>query len=413
SIIISVMFAVIVVLIYNSNQKINSMQIKQNNEFYRKLGNKLKSEKMFTQAIQAYKNYLRNPALDSFTQANINYIIGDLYFETNNYEKAIAAYYSADILGASKQIQSDLNIKIVNCLERLGRDFSAEYALKSRSSLDEDKTAETKEGKVIARYGSETITLRDLDEQIEQLDEKTRQVYRSPQKKFEFLQQYLSTKLLARKAKKMGYGRDTEINKKLNMLKDQLMIQKMAQAQFNKKIKPTTEDIKLYYEANKEKYNIPEQVKIAHILFDSRDKAEEALKKIKNGADFTKTAQELSLEKSTKNKGGAIDQWLSAQNPNALGVDRTHLINAALETKKGGVTDVIQDPQGFHIVKVIDKKPAQEKTFPEVAQQAAQDYQVFKAQLVYRDMMENILKVEGVQIYKDVLFGEQKNNQDK
>ena len=406
SIIILLMFAVLTGLIYNISSKVSVSKKQRDTKLYRKLGNKLKSEKLFAEAIDAYKNYLLRAELDLITKANINYIIGDLYFETHDYEKAIASYYTADMLGAPKQIQNDLNIKIVNCLERLGRDFSAEYALKSRTSFGDDKSGNQKEGKILARYGDETVTLRDLDEQLEKLDEKTRRNFKNPQKKFEFLQQYVSTKLLARKAKKMGYDRDADVNEKLNMLKDQLMIEKMAQSEISKKVKPTAEDIQLYYEANKEKYNLPEQVKLAHILFDSREKAQQALDKIKGGADFAQTAQSESLDESTKSQGGLIDQWLSTKTPNAAGLDRSYILNTALELDKGVVSEVLQSPQGFHIVKVIDKKPAQEKTFAETAQQVAQDYQIFKAQLVYREMMENILKVEGVQIYKDALFEE-------
>jgi len=401
------MFAVLTGLIYNTSSKILSSKKQTDKKLYRKLGNKLKSEKMFTEAIKAYKNYLRGSDLDLITRANINYIIGDLYFETHDYEKAIAAYYTADLLGAPKQIQNDLNIKIVNCLERLGRDFSAEYALKSRTSFGDDKIVKSKEGKVVAKYGNETVTLRDLDEQLEKLDETTRQNFKSPQKKFEFLQQFLATKLLARKARKMGYDRDADINEKLEMLKDQLMIEKMAQSEISKKVKPSAEDIQLYYEANKEKYNSPEQVKTAHILLDSQEKAQQALDTVKGGADFAQTAQAESMDQSTKQAGGLIDQWLSTKSPSVGGIDRSHILNAALELEKGAVSEVVQDPQGFHIVKVLDKKPAQERTFAEAAQQVAQDYQVFKAQLVYREMMENILKVEGVQVYSDVFFGEQ------
>jgi len=407
STVILLMFAVLTGLIYNTSSKILSSKKQTDKKLYRKLGNKLKSEKMFTEAIKAYKNYLRGSDLDLITRANINYIIGDLYFETHDYEKAIAAYYTADLLGAPKQIQNDLNIKIVNCLERLGRDFSAEYALKSRTSFGDDKIVKSKEGKVVAKYGNETVTLRDLDEQLEKLDETTRQNFKSPQKKFEFLQQFLATKLLARKARKMGYDRDADINEKLEMLKDQLMIEKMAQSEISKKVKPSAEDIQLYYEANKEKYNSPEQVKTAHILLDSQEKAQQALDTVKGGADFAQTAQAESMDQSTKQAGGLIDQWLSTKSPSVGGIDRSHILNAALELEKGAVSEVVQDPQGFHIVKVLDKKPAQERTFAEAAQQVAQDYQVFKAQLVYREMMENILKVEGVQVYSDVFFGEQ------
>ncbi len=370
------------------------------------VANKLKSEKMFKQAIDKYECYLKTPGLSSSVKANVNYIVGNLLFETHRYEDALASYYTADLMGVSQTIQNDLSVKIVNCLERLGRGFSAEYALKSRSSLDK-KQPERQEGTVIAEFGDKKIYMRDIDEQLEKLDEKTRKQYRDPQKKFAFFQQYLARKLLAQKASKMGYEKDADIQNKLDEIKEQLVVDKMIQNQFKDKIKITPDDIKLFYQAHKDDYTEPASVRIAHIQLDSEEKAKEIYAKINEGADFAELAKNNSTDNSTKSKGGVIDTWLNKKQTFPDGIDRTKLVEAALAGKKGAVMPVVKDLYGYHLVKVLDKKMAQPRSFEQVAQQVAKDYNMFKYQGVYRETMENILREEGVKINSNVFFPHQ------
>ncbi len=381
---------------------------------YRDLGNKLKSEKMYDQAISAYERYLAVASADNQTKSNIFYLIGDLHFEKYRYEEAIAAYYMADIMGPSELIRNDLNIKIVNCLERLGRGFSAEYALKSRTSVDLSARKEKPEGTIVAQYGDTYVSMRDLDEHLEKLPEEQRKEYRDPQKKFQFLQQYLSTELLARKATKMGYDRDADVMEQLDAVKKQLMIQKMVQAQFKDKVKVEPEDVRLYYDANKYKYTDPPAVQLAVIKTDSEEHAEDLLEQIKEGMDFSQAALAESMDETTKDKGGVIDQWLSPDNPVSAGEDRTHLIRTAMELQEGALSGVIEDGQGFfYIVKLIAKKLERQKPYNEVVQQVAQDYQIFKGQRLYQEMMEDILKVEGVQINHQAFFPQQDDQQNR
>lgn len=399
-----ILFAVAIGMLYSIKQSSTGSTDKtaQDAQVYRELGNKLKSEKMYDQAIEAYNQYLARTPADDQTRSNIYYLIGDLHFEKHRYEQALAAYYMADILGAGDLIRNDLNIKIVNCLERLGRDFSAEYALQSKTAVDQSEQQKQPQGQVVATYGDQVVTMRDLDEKLELLPEEQRRQYRDPQKKFMFLQQYLATELLARKAKKMGYDRDADVLEQLEDLKKQLMVQKMVQAQFNDKVDVTPEDLQLYYDANKQKYTEPAAVRIAHIVVETEDTAQEALAKINEGTEFAQVAADFSADADTASKGGVIDQWLTLENAGAD--NRAQLVNAALELNEGEVSQPIQDEQGYHIVKLLAKKPPKQLPFAEVAQQVAQDYQMFKAQNMYRDMMENILKVEGVQIQYDAFF---------
>lgn len=405
SCVITIMFGYLIFTLNTiEKQAKQAKSVSPESTVYRELGNKLKSEKLFDQAVAAYKLYLEDPGLSGETRADVHYLMGNLYFEQNKYEEALSAFYAADLLGASAAVKSDLNIKIINCLERLGRDFSAEYALKSRTSLDKKEKTGPSEGLVVATYSGGVITMRDIDEQLEKLPEDQRKEFRDPQKKFMFLQQYIARILLARKARKMGYDRDAEIASRLEDIKDQLMIEKMVQSEFKQKVSPSPEDIKLYYDAHKANYNEPESAQIAHILTDTYEKAQAVQKKLKEGADFAQLSQSESLDKTTSSSGGVLPDWLSTKNATSGGVDRTEIVKAALEPKENDAFPIVQDSQGVHVIKVLGKKPARERGFEEVYQDVARDYQLFKADKLYRTMMEEILKVEGVTINQEAFF---------
>lgn len=111
------------------------------------------------------------------------------------------------------------------------------------------------------------------------------------------------------------------------------------------------EDIKTYYEANKENYTEkPNTVKLSYILVDTKEKADEVLNKLKEGGSFEDLAKEYSLDEGTKDKGGDLGD-ITYSNPK-LGSSIMNVIKT-LE-----VNDVksIEDARGFNVVRVEDKK---------------------------------------------------------
>ena len=142
---------------------------------------------------------------------------------------------------------------------------------------------------------------------------------------------------------------------------------------FDKDNAVTNEEIKKYYEDNKDDFYI-DQVKASHILIKTIDdqdkelsdeekekakkKAEEVLKKAKAGEDFSELAKKYSQD------------TLSAQNGGDLGFfKRGEMVKpfeeAAFSMKVGEISDLVKSDFGYHIIKVTDKENRQ-KTFDEV-----------------------------------------------
>ena len=70
------------------------------------------------------------------------------------------------------------------------------------------------------------------------------------------------------------------------------------------RIKISDEEMKAFFEENKESMAEPAQVEASHILVEDEAKAKEVAKKLKDGGDFVKLAKEYSTDKANADKGG-------------------------------------------------------------------------------------------------------------
>lgn len=147
-----------------------------------------------------------------------------------------------------------------------------------------------------------------------------------------------------------------------NMSKDELMenIQKelIMRKILGKDVKVTEEDMKKYFEENKEQFAQQEQVKVQHILLENKKDAEAVLAELKNGAVFTELAKEKSVDPGSKDKGGDLGYV-------ARGDVVPEFAEAAFSLAPGETSDIVKTDYGYHIIKVLDKKPARPPNYEE------------------------------------------------
>jgi peptidyl-prolyl cis-trans isomerase D len=129
-------------------------------------------------------------------------------------------------------------------------------------------------------------------------------------------------------------------------------------------------DIQRYYNDNIQQYQTPEQVKASHILLktEGKDKAavkkqaEEILQQVKSGGDFAALAKKYSEDEGSKVNGGDLDYF-------GRGRMVPEFENVAFTLAPGQVSDIVESQFGFHIIKVIDKRPGATRSLDEVRPQ--------------------------------------------
>jgi tetratricopeptide (TPR) repeat protein len=136
-------------------------------------------------------------------------------------------------------------------------------------------------------------------------------------------------------------------------------------------IDPTEEDLKAYYEENKDRYREePEKVKVAYILIkEDKELANQVLEKAKApDADFAELVEEYSQDEKAKENGGIIDWFSRGESDLPWDVE-----GKAFELDEGEVT-LVEYGNDFYILKVLGKKPAVYKPFEEVKEDLKKTY---------------------------------------
>ena len=231
------------------------MEPNLNKEQARNYANELYNRQLFKQSAAEYERYLNSYQLNDTEQANISYMIGDIYFERlRDYENALAYYIRIKYLHPKEELRKGVDKKIVACLERLERTEDAEQTLKESTSLDPAAVQKKRPGAVVARIGSREITQGDIDFELSQLPQTIRPQFNSKEKKLQFVNQYILTELLYKSAQNMGLDKDNEVVEAAFQAKKGIMVQKYLQDQIRKEVKIEPADVELYYKANKDKY---------------------------------------------------------------------------------------------------------------------------------------------------------------
>lgn len=149
-----------------------------------------------------------------------------------------------------------------------------------------------------------------------------------------------------------------------------LAIEKFIKTQFADTTIISDEESKTYYQNNLDDFTKPEQVMASHILLTlklddeaQRETAKQTLTKIKErilaGEDFATLAKQNSHDSTAKN-GGALGYFMRGQMTE-------NFEKAAFALEKGEVSDIVETEFGFHLIKVLDKKPTVVISYEEIA----------------------------------------------
>ncbi len=182
---------------------------------------------------------------------------------------------------------------------------------------------------------------------------------------------------------KKGFGSDQEFQKVLKErgievkdlkedVKKGISINAYLEKNVFSKLSPVTEDEKKQeYDTNKDKLNVPDEVKASHILIkvdekatpEEKQKAKEKIEALRtramSGEDFAKLAKENSEDGSASN-GGDLNYFRKGQMVKPFE-------DAAFGLEKDQISPVVETQFGYHVIKVTDKKAAHILTYEEVS----------------------------------------------
>ncbi|CAI2098146.1 peptidylprolyl isomerase [Serratia marcescens] len=153
-------------------------------------------------------------------------------------------------------------------------------------------------------------------------------------------------------------------------------------ASMQDKVKVSEEDIGAYYDQHKSSYGQPERKNYSVIQLKTEAEANAALDELKKGADFATLAKEKSTDIISRRTGGELG-WLEPE------TTADELKQANL-TEKGQLSGVVKSSVGYLIVRLNDIEPEKVKPLSEVHDVIAKQVQQEKAVDAYYALQQKV-----------------------
>jgi len=175
-----------------------------------------------------------------------------------------------------------------------------------------------------------------------------------------FLDNLIIKTLLLREASKHKIEDEKEFQSRLLDIKTQLLIESLLKKKITSDAQLSDEDIRKYYETNKDKFKKGKEINTRHILLKTEEEAKQIKDKIQNGEDFIELAKKYSIEPNAKATGGEIGF-------HPQGALLPEYEEAAFKlTKVGQVSGIVKSQYGYHIIRLEGTKPPSFVAFDEV-----------------------------------------------
>jgi peptidyl-prolyl cis-trans isomerase C len=174
------------------------------------------------------------------------------------------------------------------------------------------------------------------------------------------------------------------------------VINKLIDNQITALVVIPNQEIRTFYDTHPNSFKKSEQVKASHILIKVDSQAERSVKdekkaklqkiqeRLKAGEDFAVLAKEIS-ECPSNIKGGDLGYFGRGQMVKPFE-------DVAFELKKGEVSDIVETRFGYHLIKVVDRKPASVMGYEDVKDKIGQYLKQEKTRKELKGYIEELRK---------------------
>jgi len=214
------------------------------------------------------------------------------------------------------------------------------------------------EEKILARVGSYAITEKDVDEFIAGLGQRGAS-YNTPDGRRAVLNQLIGNKLLLLDAQKNLYEAEAAFRAELARLKEDLLISYAGDKAISA-ARVTEEEVRAYYDENRERFVSGESVNASHILVSTEEEALKILALIKNGDVTFEDAARASSTCPSKENGGSLGDF-------GRGQMVPEFDSAVFAMSEGEISEApVKTQFGYHLIKLNSKTEAKTVEYSEL-----------------------------------------------
>ena len=235
--------------------------------------------------------------------------------------------------------------------------------------------------KLLAEVNGKKITGVDYNLFIDSLNPQLKQYFGGEEMNKEVVNELVYQTLLYEEAMEKGMDKDDEFTQVLEKTRES-MLKTYALGKLLATVSVTDDEIKKFYEDNKDLFKENESANASHILVAEEDKANEIYEKVKNGEDFASLAKEFSTCPS-KEKGGELGTFTRGQMVKEFE-------DAVFNNEVATITEPVKTQFGYHIIKINDKNEGRDLSFDEVKDKIAAQVRRQKEQALYNEKITEL-----------------------
>ncbi|MBE0604423.1 MAG: peptidyl-prolyl cis-trans isomerase [Deltaproteobacteria bacterium] len=244
-------------------------------------------------------------------------------------------------------------------------------------------------GKVLAIVDGEAITEEMLQMEADGLPPYVRPMLDTPAGKARFLESVITRDLLLREALRRGIDRRPEVAIQLSTKRKSILLEGLLKDVSSRSPALSDESLRRIYDSSPEQFRTGPRVKVSHMLFRDKARAEEMIRRIEEGEPFE------ALMKET----GAYEGEVAAD----LGdIERGHFARefeeAAFKTAPGEVAGPVKTVYGYHLIKVYSKKPAGIRSFEDVKPQLLAEQQEMAQREAFETLVADLRKASTIRV---------------
>lgn len=181
-------------------------------------------------------------------------------------------------------------------------------------------------------------------------------------------------------------------------LRQDLLVRKLIERRISGQVKVEEADVEAYYRANQQRFRRPPRVKLQQIVTESKAEAFRLRTQLARGADFARLARASSVTPEAKN-GGVVGWFSPGQLPEKLD-------EVAFKLRRGQISDVVQTPYGFHVLRIIEQENAADLKFDEVQEMIQQKLFQERQALLFQQYAQQLWRDSTVRTYLDRLLAQ-------
>lgn len=172
------------------------------------------------------------------------------------------------------------------------------------------------------------------------------------------INELVGSELVYQEAQKLGLDKQADFIMREELARRKLLTSTFLQ-DYVKKNPVSDADIKAAYDQYKKAYG-EKEYSARHILVKTEAEAKDIIAQLNKGGDFAKIAKEKSLDPGSKDKGGDLGWFSPATMVKPFS-------DVAANLQKGAISaSPVQTQFGWHVIKLIDTRPAQPLAYDKV-----------------------------------------------